>query len=1237
PNSNGIYFNGGNVGINTTTTNSKLDVNGSIAINHVQVIDGGGRWTGQPITGNENVTPRLSGNGNSIPLDIAQQGASNGQVLKWNGASWAPGTDNGGSGSYSAGNGLTLSGNTFSANSNSPIWNANQLQSIPVMNITPLNGQFLSYSSGQWFPNDLPTPVFRAGPGITTDGNLISAQTTNPLWNANSLNSRALPQGAPQVGQSLVYQQNGWTYSAVGGQDYNSGAGIAISGNTISAQTTNPLWNANSLNSRALPQGAPQVGQSLVYQQNGWTYSAVGGQDYNAGTGIAISGNTISAQNENPIWNAAVLNSKPLPQGSPQTGESLLFGISGWEYDTVGGKDYDAGIGLVITGNLIAAQNSNPIWNSNSLNSRPLPTGAPLTGESLVYGVSGWEYDTVGGQDYDAGIGLVITGNLIAAQNSNPIWNANSLDSRPLPSGIPLSGQSLVYRNGGWGYETIAPDYVAGSGIIISNNVIQAENTEPIWNANQLSGHNVGTISPENGQVLQYNGVAWVPGDIAQSSGEANGWETDTLPGGVVNLLTSVNGAVGIGTENPQAELDVFGGIAVKGILVVNDSGQWVGPVVIDSATQAMMDTMAAQQAAIHASMEELKHAQDSLSAGIAIINQGADVIKQGDSLLQVATTQADSAAAQAMIALGQGQIEAGQATVDAGQAQSSAAQADMAATISGLSATLSAASAAISAASATAAALAAIEASAAAAEASIAAGEATIAAAEATGAAVEASLAALEASGAAGDASADAADASADAATASRKAADAKDSADDAKDSADKAKEYAEGNVGGDLSGNMPNPTVAKIQGHAVSSTAPTANKVLKYINNQWQPSLDSNTTYRAGTGIVIRHDSIFAQNSSPMWNANKLQGWALSGTAPAANQVLKWRNNAWIPANDSSATYKGGLGILVRRDSIFAKNDSAIWNATKLRGRAISANVPATNQVLKWRNNAWIPANDSSVTYKAGTGIAIRQDSIFAQSGSAIWNASKLQGFAVADSAPASQQVLKFLDGKWKPAVDSVVHYKGGTGIVVQRDSIFARADSAIWNSNALMGYGIDTLRPDSGQALVWNGQKWQPQRFAQSAPQGWAIDTMAGDTIMYATIPGNIGIGTTRPTQKLMVQGGSTGASDSVFVVNSEGRVGIGTANPSDHFKLSVNGAIRAKKVVVESGWADYVFDEEYSLRPLPELRKYIAENHHLPGVESADAIAENGLDLAKTQQQMMEKIEELTLYLLQIEEQ
>lgn len=105
--------------------------------------------------------------------------------------------------------------------------------------------------------------------------------------------------------------------------------------------------------------------------------------------------------------------------------------------------------------------------------------------------------------------------------------------------------------------------------------------------------------------------------------------------------------------------------------------------------------------------------------------------------------------------------------------------------------------------------------------------------------------------------------------------------------------------------------------------------------------------------------------------------------------------------------------------------------------------------------------------------------------------------------------------------------------------------------------------------------------------------------------------------------------------VITIASNNNVGIGTTNPT--YKLSVNGNIRSKEVVVETGWADYVFDKNYKLLPLEEVEKFIEQNNHLANIPSAKEIEANGQALGDIQRRMMEKIEELTLYVIQLQKE
>lgn len=106
-----------------------------------------------------------------------------------------------------------------------------------------------------------------------------------------------------------------------------------------------------------------------------------------------------------------------------------------------------------------------------------------------------------------------------------------------------------------------------------------------------------------------------------------------------------------------------------------------------------------------------------------------------------------------------------------------------------------------------------------------------------------------------------------------------------------------------------------------------------------------------------------------------------------------------------------------------------------------------------------------------------------------------------------------------------------------------------------------------------------------------------------------------------------------------INSNGKVNIGNKVPNggnQDYLLSVDGRIFSKRLTIleSSAWADFVFDKDYKMQSLTELEQYLKINRHLPNIPSAKEIKENGIDVYEMLNLQMQKIEELHLRIIEL---
>ncbi len=121
---------------------------------------------------------------------------------------------------------------------------------------------------------------------------------------------------------------------------------------------------------------------------------------------------------------------------------------------------------------------------------------------------------------------------------------------------------------------------------------------------------------------------------------------------------------------------------------------------------------------------------------------------------------------------------------------------------------------------------------------------------------------------------------------------------------------------------------------------------------------------------------------------------------------------------------------------------------------------------------------------------------------------------------------------------------------------------------------------------------------------------------------------------PALNIQQLGGDSRITLRKDTIELQGKIGIGTDDPQN--ELSVNGTIWAKEVIVslEDG-ADWVFEEDYNLKPLAEVEAFIKRNKHLPEMPSANDFRANDMKVSEMTNRLLQKIEELTLYTIEQE--
>lgn len=207
------------------------------------------------------------------------------------------------------------------------------------------------------------------------------------------------------------------------------------------------------------------------------------------------------------------------------------------------------------------------------------------------------------------------------------------------------------------------------------------------------------------------------------------------------------------------------------------------------------------------------------------------------------------------------------------------------------------------------------------------------------------------------------------------------------------------------------------------------------------------------------------------------------------------------------------------------------------------------------------------------------------------------------------------------------------------------------AVINKNGALSY----VNVNQLVGLIYQNDCWGETVQDQNGNSGGGIGSGGGGSSVKPTwendfgkiytgsdCPAKVGINTSTPTSTLDVRGTSY-FTNTMHIRFSETSVGkafyISNPDGDDAFRINGNGTVWATEVNVrvKEDFPDYVFASDYYLMPLSELKLYIAKEGHLPNIPKADTVEEEGMNLGEMNRLLLEKVEELTLYTIQLSEE
>lgn len=232
---------------------------------------------------------------------------------------------------------------------------------------------------------------------------------------------------------------------------------------------------------------------------------------------------------------------------------------------------------------------------------------------------------------------------------------------------------------------------------------------------------------------------------------------------------------------------------------------------------------------------------------------------------------------------------------------------------------------------------------------------------------------------------------------------------------------------------------------------------------------------------------------------------------------------------------------------------------------------------------------------------------------------------------------------DGSWKGSLIAKISFhttNWGHGARYSKTEIWQKYNQMATSVSFIAGYYDATTNNATSDYLIWLKGGGTTYYYSANAPQSPRIYDGVQNALPYQEVNG--ATHTFKTAVDSYVNSWGETSMGSISLLGTEqnfmnGGLGLGTSDLKG-YKLAVNGNIRAKEIKVEAtNWPDYVFQKAYKLPSLAFIKTYIDQNQHLPEMPSEQEITKNGVSLGEVVKIQTKKIEELTLYLIEKDEQ